>query len=209
MRLPFVLQQLVFSSLPVKEATAMKKFISALLALAATLALSSCGGSPTKMEISPASFSQETRDVLTILDDEIAFFDYVVEEPIQSVSYDLWFYEEGQWRSAGKVYGDASPGSHRIAVRVNDSTCDLYEITKSGHTKSSFPNEADFSAATMTGQSRLSNPTPIAAGKEIPLWLRLGTDQNGLSVVLSENFREVDCNAGLAVTVTFSEEAAD
>ncbi|WP_162273103.1 hypothetical protein, partial [Merdimmobilis hominis] len=59
------------------------------------------------------------------------------------------------------------------------------------------------------GQSRLSNPTPIAAGKEIPLWLRLGTDQNGLSVVLSENFREVDCNAGLAVTVTFSEEAAD
>ena len=63
----------------------MKKFISALLALAATLALSSCGGSPAKMEVSPASFSQETRDVLTILDDEIAFFDYVVEEPIQSV----------------------------------------------------------------------------------------------------------------------------
>ena len=61
----------------------------------------------------------------------------------------------------------------------------------------------------MTGQSRLSNPTPITSGKEIPLWLRLGTDQNGLSVVLSENFREVDCNAGLAVTVTFSEEAAD
>lgn len=44
----------------------MKKFISALLALAATLALSSCGGSPAKMEVSPASFSQETRDVLTI-----------------------------------------------------------------------------------------------------------------------------------------------
>ena len=97
----------------------MKKFISALLALAATLALSSCGGSPTKMEISPASFSQETRDVLTILDDEIAFFDYVVEEPIQSVSYDLWFYEEGQWRSAGKVYSDASPPDRRPGQRFH------------------------------------------------------------------------------------------
>ena len=132
------------------------------------------------MEVSPHPFSQETRDVLTILDDEIAFFDYVVEEPIQSVSYDLWFYEGGPVAERRQVYGDASPGSHRIAVRVNDSTCDPLRDHKER------PHQIQLSQRGRLQRRDhdwaippIESPPPLQREGD-PLWLRLGTDQNGL-----------------------------
>lgn len=54
---------------------------------------------------------------------------------------------------------------------------------------------------------RLTNPTNIEIDKEITLWANLGTSKNALSS--SENFREVDCDAGVAVTITFSDKNID
>lgn len=192
----------------------MKAFVSILLALLLALSLAACstgGGQAEKeeMALSPTSFSQETQDVLSILDDELSFFDYQVEEPIQSVSFQLWFCQDGTWESAGRVYGDAKAGEHRIAIRVNGSTCDIFTIDETGHTKSSYPNTVDFSGCAMTSKTRLTTSAPIADGKEIPLFLWLGTDQNALAVTLDEDFRELGCTAGVAVTATFSSEAAE
>lgn len=162
------------------------------------------------MTIKPSEFSEETQDVLKIMDDEISFFDYSVDETIKSMRIDIWAYEDGKWTGAGNSYGNLKGSTGRIAVRINDATYDIFDIDESGYAKTSCESIVDFEKSKTKTMSSLSHPTKIEPGKEISLWVKLGFDTlEAVSPGTAGNFREADYDSGLAVTITFSTESVE
>lgn len=186
----------------------MKKYALPLL-LILLLSLTACGNQKDTMSISVSSFSKETQEVLDLLSDEFVFFDYRTDATVKSVSVELWCFAGGEWASVGKVYGPLNGESNRLGLRLSEYTCDIYQMESTGHTKSSYPCPVDFSAVQTVSASRLSSPTRIELNREIPLWVKWGTNSNTLKTEGPENFRDVDCETGLAVTITFSDQAAE
>lgn len=190
----------------------MKKKYILILFLLITLLLSACTNYLTiggKMTIKPSQFSKETQEVLKLFDDEIIFFDYKLDETVKAYSINLWAYQNGEWIGNGAIYGGFDLGD-RIALRLTDNSFDLYTIDETGHTKYSIHDlGTDFSVCTSIASTRLINPTSIELNKEIPLWVKLGTDKHGISIGEIHDFRNSDCNAGVAVTVTFSDKETE
>lgn len=159
------------------------------------------------MVIQKSEFSEETQEVLKIIEDEIAFFDYEVDETIKSMAIDIWAYKDGEWIKSGGTYDDISSSKNRIALRRNQNAYDIFEISEAGYTKYTYDDIVDFSECSMQTYFTITNPTSIEMDKEITLWANLGTNKNFLSS--SENFRDSDCTAGVAVTITFSDKSID
>lgn len=90
----------------------MKRKFTATLCLLFFSALTACGGQDIPAEtaptIRPAVFSQDAQDLLDVLggDDTLAFFDYTVEEPIHSVSTEVWKYVDGSGATISTQLGD-------------------------------------------------------------------------------------------------------
>ena len=57
--------------------------------------------------------------------------------------------------------------------------------------------------------SWLSEETEIELNKEIVLNIYVGNSKNSLSIGNLEDFREINCEAGVAFTVTFSDKTMD
>ena len=190
-----------------------KRFSGIVLLLLLAVGLTACGGQgETKqgMTIRPSEFSEETQKVLAVVDDELAFFDYAVDESIRSKSVNIWQYKDGQWVSAGQTFGDLDERKATIAIRLNDASYDIIEITDSGRNKYSSKSVVDFSTAGAQSAKRLDGPTTITAGTEIPLWVVLGYENDRIDTSnATGDFRQADCVSGLAVTVTIYEEAME
>ena len=168
-----------------------------------------CGGSPAVSSgtIAPTEFSEETREALSILNDELAYFDYEAPETIQSFSIELWTYSDGQWSGGPIVFGNVKPGRQRLAVRISDYSYDIFTVSDGASV--SQPALVEFPASDMIITSRLTQSTAIEPGKDIPLWVRLSTDQTSVPADFAGDFRTADCTASVAVTITFSEQAVD
>ena len=182
--------------------------------LFAALLLTGCGGGEPAdkpagepMTIHPTVFSEETRKVLDILDDEVMFFTYTTDETVQSMALDIWFYEDGEWVSAGAVKGEQAAVEQDVVLRVKDAEIDIIHIQENGQSKYTFPVTVEFTAAQMTVEDRLQITEDIALGKEIVLYSKVSTEDTVLRN--EENFRDMDCTAGMAVTLTFSAEPAE
>ncbi len=190
----------------------MKKTVYIFILIFALL-LASCdaGGNVNKngAVIEPAEFSKETQKILDIIDNEIAFFDYEVDESLADIRIDIWMCDDGEWVNIGRTYGEIEPGKSQLAVRINESSYDIYNIGDEGHTKSGYTATVDFTNSKSTLETRLSHPVEIADGKEIPLWIKLGSDTVEATLNTSDDFRSSDCDTGLAVTAVFSKEATD
>ena len=188
----------------------MKKWILLLAALLTAASFSACNASQADaMHIAASRFSKETQEVLQIVQEEYAFFDYTIDDTVGSCSIDFWLWEDGGWINAGKVEGSAEKGSHRIALRLTDGACDLYLMDGDGFSKMSYPVSSGVNACSSTGGSRLETSAAIELDREIPLWAVFGS--NGSSMALAElsDFRTTECDAGMAATITFSREKAE
>ena len=194
----------------------MKHTLLAVLCLFSACTLAACGSSAEESiqnsasEIRPAVFSGEAAELLELLDDELAFLDYTLDSSIQSMSVDLWVYQAEGWENAGRTYGAVTPGEHRLGVRMTGTAADLFDVTETGHVKSSYPAVVpDFTGCGAILGSRLSESTEISAGREIPLWVRLGQTETAAPSGTALDFRQADCAAGIAVTATFYSTPAD
>lgn len=187
----------------------MKKAILSLI-LVTSIVLSACNNTDDNhngMIIMPSKFSEETQEVLKIFDDEVVFLDYTIDETVKSSSINLWFYKNGEWTEGGKTSGNVDSLENQIAIRLKENGYDLFAIDKNGHIKYSYPEiGTDFSNSTAIASTRISSPTQITLNEEIPLWIKLGTDKSGIDIGMSDDFRNSDCNAGVAITVTFSDK---
>ena len=185
-----------------------QRFGSIVLILLLAMGLTAC--SQAKSTIRPSEFSQETKKVLTIVEDELVFFDYEVDETIRSKTVDIWQYQDGQWVSAGCAFGNLDSPKGRMAVRINKAGYDIYTINDDGFVRHSYDSQVDFSQVSAQSAKRLGEPTAITAGVEIPLWVQLGYEDDRIDTRnATGDFRQADCDEGLAVTITFYEEAME
>ena len=193
----------------------MKQRFAALLCLLFLFPLTSCGAQeapsgPTPT-IRPAAFSEDAQALLGLLNDTeeaLVFFDYTVEEPIRSVSTEVWKYVDGSWERSGHVFGNIEPGEYRMGFRLTPSSYEIFDISETGHNTYTYQDSLDLDGCAATFSTQLGDSQEIVCGEEIPLWLKTGSAGGSIAGSL-EDFRSIDCTAGLAVTVTFSDTPID
>ena len=190
------------------------KFLKRFAAVLAVLMLSGCGTVETvpqlsgePMTISPTEFSAETKKVLDILDDEVMFYTYIIDETVKSVRLELWLYEDGEWTSAGNVKGNEDVTERDIVLRIKDTEIDLIQVSDSGQNKYTFPMTQEYTGAMMTLEECLQHTESIVPEEEVVLYYKVGTDADGMFA--DRDFRHIPCSAGMALTITFSAEDAE
>ena len=193
----------------------MRRLTALLLTLLTLLSLTACGGQDIPAETAPAIrptvFSQDAQDLLDVLggDDTLAFFDYTVEAPIRSISTEVWKYEDGSWKQYGHVFGNIDPGEYRMGFRLTPSGYEIFDISDTGHNTYTYQDPIDFDGSGATISTQLGDPREIVCGEEIPLWIKTSSDSSAVGGVTPGDFRSIDCTAGLALTVTFSDLPID
>ena len=186
----------------------MKRLGIFVLAAALAACLSACGqGEGAGMSIKPRQLSQETREVLEIFEDEVQFYTISWDDTAKYEKLSVWICRDGRWQEEGQITGEMALFSGQIAVRLTQTSCDVYVMDESGHTKYSYPlSGTEFTSSMLTGAARIEEETPIQLGQEVPIWVKVGTEESAIRTVdLSGEFRELDCDGGLAVTLTISD----
>lgn len=193
----------------------MKKRFAALLCLLFLFPLAACGAQEAPSEptptIRPAVFSEDAQALLELLngkEEALVFFDYTVEAPIQSVSTEVWKYEDGTWNQSGHVFGNIEPGEYSMGFRFTPSGYEIFDISDTGHNTYTYQDSVDLDGCAATFSTQLGDSQEIVCGEEIPLLLKAGSASGSIAGSL-EDFRSIDCSAGLAVTVTFSDTPID
>lgn len=81
---------------------------------------------------------------------------------------------------------------------------ELYIISDNGHKKYSYPSlDTPFEESMGIGYSKIDREIPIELDKEIPICVKIGTSSNRMEVLdITEDFRKIECDAGIAVTIT-------
>ncbi|MDD4844813.1 MAG: hypothetical protein PHU31_10890 [Anaerotignum sp.] len=190
----------------------MKKMLL-LLALIIAILLSACGNSGVNdsgMTIRPSKFSEETQGVLKIFEDEMVFLDYTVDETVKYFSVNIWWYKNGEWVADGKLSDSIDYLSNRIGIRLKESGIEVFSLEENGdYTKYGFFQDETVFFDSNVATTHISNPTPISLNEEIPLWIKFGMDKSGKLIRISDDFKKLDCNGGVAVTVTFSDKEVE
>lgn len=188
------------------------KIKKGILSAAVTIfafSLSACVGIEQKgMYIKPSEFTEETRQALKLFDDEVQFFDIVLDETVKSETITVWVYRNGEWEESGKTSGPVEERERRIAIRLTENSYELYSIDESGHVKYTSPNlNTTFEESMAIIGSRVEGETKLILNEETPIWLKIGSETSSMeNYNVTEDFRTMDCNAGIVVTLTVSDE---
>ncbi len=196
----------------------MKKLISLFLVIICVLCTAGCStdnsvsdGSQDEMYIMPSQFSEETLEVLELFNHELQFFDISLNDTAKSHTVSVWVYRDGQWYEDGKSYGETEFLGDRYAVKLTRTSCELISMDGNGHTRSTYPVlDTSFDDSMASIGWRLSEKQAIELNEEIPLWVMIGSKDGSFQASdLKDDFREVDCDAGIAVTLTVSDGVVD
>ncbi len=187
----------------------MKKLIIPLL-LMVVLIFGGCQEVLDPMTIAPSDLSEETLEILDLFNEEMFFLDINLDESIKSTTFSVWVYRDGEWVKSGETTGEVDTLSERIAIRILDDHYDLYKMDDTGHMKYSYTGlDVGFDEVTAKGSTRIDGKTSITEGEEIPLWVMIGTNSSSFSVLdIEDDFRQNECDAGIAVTMTVFNESA-
>ena len=183
-------------------------FITILL----VVTLSGCENKEDKgMYIRPSEFSEETRKVLNLFDDEVQFFDIVLDETVKSETITVWVYKNGAWEERGKTSGPVELLDRQIAIRLTENSYDLYSIDESGHVKYSCPDlDTSFDESMGILGSRVEGETKLILNEETPILMKLGSKSGSMeNYNVTEDFRTMDCDAGIVVTLAVSDEVME
>lgn len=190
----------------------LQKYVSILGVVILALTLSACAKTEQKgMYIKPSEFTEETREVLSLFDDEVQFFDIVLDETVKSETITVWVYQDGTWEESGKTSGSVDSMERRIAIRLTENSYDLYSMDESGHVKYTYPElNTSFDESVAIIGSRVEGETQLVLNEEIPIWMKIGSETSSMeNYNVTEDFRTMDCNAGIVVTLTVSDEIVE
>lgn len=192
-----------------KKALLLKSLFVAILLM---FTLSGCENKENKgMYIKPSEFSEETRKVLNLFDDEVQFFDIVLDETVKSEKITVWVYKNGVWEESGNTSGPVELLDRQIAIRLTENSYDLYSIDESGHIKYSCPElEASFDEAMGIIGSRVEGETKLILNEETPILMKIGSKSSSMeNYNVTEDFRSFECDAGIVITLTVSDEIVE
>lgn len=187
----------------------MRKIFSGLVALMLLFVLTACStpnqSTQDTMIIKQSEFSEETKRVLDLFEENIMFFDFAVDETVKSYTIDAWAYENSEWVNKGATSGNIYEAHNQIAIQITESGYNIFTMDDGGYIKYSAPEmDIDFENTTQQLSNKVTNPTDIIVGEEIPLWVKIGNNENEIST--PADFRNSNCTEGVAFTVTFSDK---
>lgn len=140
--------------------------------------------------------------MLALLDEELIFFDFLVDDTVKSAAVECWVYEDGAWVGKGAITAKITARENQLALQMKDDSYSIFIMDESGHSKYSAPEmDLGFENTAQQLSGIADSPTPIVVGEEIPLWVKIGNDKGAIASTM--DFRTADCSAGVAVTVTF------
>ena len=87
----------------------------------------------------------------------------------------------------------------------------MYRIEKDGFEKSGYPSlGSGIESATAFGSTRIDEYTELTIGEETPIWVKLGNNGSSMAeITLDGDFREYECDYGIAVTITVSDVSVE
>jgi len=188
------------------------RYVSILTVFTLMLSLTACAKEEQKgMHIKPSEFTEETREVLDLFDDEVQFFDIVLDDTVKSETITVWVYRDGAWEESGKTSGPVDLLERRIAIRLTENSYDLYSMDESGHVKYTYPElNTSFDESVAIIGSRVEGETQLVLNEETPIWMKIGSETSSMeNYNVTEDFRTMDCNAGIVVTLTVSDEIVE
>lgn len=190
----------------------LRRCVSILVVMLFVLSLTACAKVEQKgMYIKPSEFTEETREVLDLFDDEVQFFDIVFDETVKSEIITVWVYRDGVWEESGKTYGPVEEQEKRIVIRLTENSYELYSIDESGHMKYTSPNlNTTFDESVAVIGSRVEGETKLIINEETPIWMKIGSKTSSMeNYNITEDFRAMECNAGIVITLTVSDELVE
>lgn len=201
----------------------MKKLLTIILTICVLFPLTACTSkekpkedhpqqeveSPKKtMVIKPSELSQETKDILKVLEkDCLAFYDLDVDKTAKSYTINVWVNNGDKWEEKGMVRDNIYKDHYRIGLSIDDEDCDIIFL-EDGYKKVSYTYkelEFDKNMGVMTHQA--ADSIDIELNKEITLWLKVGSNATQMST--PGNFRETQCDQGFAITITISDQVIE
>lgn len=190
----------------------LRRYASILAIIISVLVSSACAKTEQKeMYIKPSEFTEETREVLELFDDEVQFFDIVLDETVKSETITVWVYRDGIWEENGKTSGPVDELERRIAIRLTENSYELYSMDESGHVKYTYPElNVFFDNSVAIIGSRVEGETQLVLNEETPIWMKIGSETSSMeNYNVTEDFRTMDCNAGVVITLTVSDEIVE
>lgn len=195
----------------------MKKSLSLILMLTCFITLFGCNNQNTQIKqpamiIKPSEFSQETLDVLKLFDDEIQFFDIQLDDTAKSFVISIWQYQDEQWSEIGTTSGQAEFLGNRIAIKLDETTYEIYHMDENGHSSIKSPAlDLKFEDTIASIQWKVDQEEILKINEEKIIYAKVGTNKNEFSTsIISTDFREIDCDAGIVITLTlFDTELSD
>ena len=187
----------------------MKKFLSLIISMTLCLSITACSNQVQTQEetmvIKPSDFSEETMQVIDILGDDVLFFDFLVDDSVKSYSIEAFVYKDNTWQDYGITASNIDDTNNRIAIKSDAEGYDIHTMDDSGIIGYNSDAVYDaFDSTTQQGSYKITSATDIIMDEEIVLWSKIGNNGNGLAI--TSDFRNADCTAGMAFTVTFSDE---
>ena len=188
------------------------RYVSILMIVTLMLSLVACIKEEQKgMYIKPSEFTKETREVLGLFDDEVQFFDIVLDETAKSETITVWVYQDGEWTESGKTAGPVDALERRIAIRLTENSYEMYSMDESGHVKYTYPElNVSFDNSVAIIGSMVEGETQLVLNEETPIWMKIGSETSSMeNYNVTEDFRMMGCNAGVVITLTVSDEAVE
>ena len=180
--------------------------VIAILFLLSLFSSCSMGEKTQEMCVTPSEFSQETRDVLAAIGDETAFFDYQIDETVQSVRFYVKIYENGAWIDGGSTENDVSvDGTCRFGLRLGEEACEIFVLNEDGWMRASLAlpeGLADFPSA---GTTKRTMAREIVPEEPITLLVKAWTDQDILGGVDLDDYQAGEYEAAVAIEAVFSQ----
>ena len=195
----------------------MKKIIAFVVLLTCFSFLSGCDGKTMEqnqlgMYIKPSTFSDETLEVLKLFEDEIHFFDIKLDDTAKSFAISIWQYQDDQWNEIGSSSGQSEFLGNRIAIRFDDTDYEIYHMDENGHSSIKSPAlDLKFEESMAKIWWTVDQEESLEINQEKMLFVKVGTNKNEVRTsVMSSDFREVECDTGIAITLTiFDKELTD
>ena len=161
------------------------------------------------MTIQKAYLVKEVRDLLLIFQDEIQFFDYKIDDSIKVVSIDLWEYNQNDWENIGNIFSDINDLKEnklfRIGLKIDNNIFNIYNISNKKVSKSGYKYNVNFEDMMTTFYGFLLDTQKIEPNKEIVLYHKIGRKDDYLKMedTIIDNFRNIKCDKGVVITITF------
>lgn len=195
----------------------MKKIIAFVVLFTCFSFLSGCDGKTMEqnqlgMYIKPSTFSDETLEVLKLFEDEIHFFDIKLDDTAKSFAISIWQYQDDQWNEIGSSSGQSEFLGNRIAIRFDDTDYEIYHMDENGHSSIKSPAlDLKFEESMTKIWWTVDQEESLEINQEKVLFVKVGTNKNEVRTsVMSSDFREVECDTGIAITLTiFDKELSD